>query len=74
MTKRRSFPYDKHFSTHAPTLDEWSEQTVPDLEGQVRCHVEQYVDNEEDREGLTRLVMISVRQEIEAKFTTKKKS
>ena len=68
----KSKQFGKWHPYHAPTLDEWSEQTVPDLEGQVRCHVEQYVDNEEDREGLTRLVMISVRQEIEAKFTLKR--
>ena len=52
-------------SKNTPTLEEWTKRhKLSSFQDQVSCHVSQYL--QEDVAELTRLVMISLRQEIES--------
>lgn len=58
------------------TLDEWTEQNgLLDLQGEINAHVRSMTEGSNlihsDKDALTRLIMISIRQESENKGWTK---
>ena len=43
-------------------IEEFEKLHLPDLSADIKCHIEQYVEDQEGRDGLKRMIMISLRE------------
>lgn len=45
-------------------IDQWEEEEYPELSKDIECHINNYVESEEDQYYLKRLIFMSIREKI----------
>lgn len=46
-------------------IDMWEETKHPELSEDIKCHIDNYIENEEDKYQLKRMIFISIRERLD---------